>query len=432
MTDKSMEITTYTQKDALEDAFKQGALEALSNGTPYMVDAIPTNFCQDTGKVKFLPVFCGKPFGDGVSFSVVGMTVTRYNFDDMIGNYRTKFQKTDMGCNRIFTVSLNAGGPGNHFCEGLKWHEDAGDWFDVERPRFSLFLTRVGDHECLFSYFKLKWNPISNCWKVIIIRSPNPLTPLLCRKTRETGRNGRTLSEENPRPFNRWECRMNPNKCGCSSCNLQRDDTVIGRSWLQTIVVNSPDCDCFDDEEHDGDCDCDCHRNCDCNHDCNNPFPCECYCHSNSDGDDEASDGDDEVSDGDDEVSDGEAPTSYIMNSVMGPEGKWVIVMTNSSLPLPVAPFKDTGYGFSCPDYHNLVKCSAQMIGTKTSGTKPLSLRLTSRMFDAPIVIQVKFDHSVLDMLIDEGTEVLFPLPNQKPIDCGIIMHHDEKGLVNS
>jgi hypothetical protein len=142
---------------------------------------------------------------------------------------------------------------------------------------------------------------------------------------------------------------------------------------------------------------------------------CDCDCHSISDGD----------------AGDGEASTSYIMNIVMGPEGKWVIVMTNSSLPLPlpVFPFKDTSYGFSCPDSHNLVKCSAQMIGTKTSGTERLSLRLTSPMFDAPIVIQVKFDHSCLDMLIDEGTEVLFPLPNQKPIDCGIIMH-DEKGYI--
>ena len=120
--------------------------------------------------------------------------------------------------------------------------------------------------------------------------------------------------------------------------------------------------------------------------------------------------------------------TGYIMNLVIMKGGKGVVVLTNSHL--PVVQFKDTSYGFPCHDSHNLIQCSAQMIGTKTSGTEPLSLRLTSGMFDAPIDIQVEFDPSFLDLLIDEGTEVLFPLPNQNPIDCGIIMHHDEKGYI--
>lgn len=122
-----------------------------------------------------------------------------------------------------------------------------------------------------------------------------------------------------------------------------------------------------------------------------------------------------------------EKPTTYIMNCVMGPEGKWVIVMTNSSLPLPVVPVKGIGPAFPCHDSHNLVQCSAQMIGTKTSRTEPFSLRLTSDMFDGQVDIKVEFDPSFLDLFIDGRAEVLFPLPNKKPIECGIIMLDGEK-----
>jgi hypothetical protein len=51
-------------------------------------------------------------------------------------------------------------------------------------------------------------------------------------------------------------------------------------------------------------------------------------------------------------------------------------------------------------------------------------------MFDTPIDIQVEFDPSFLDLFIDGGAEVLFPLPNQNPIDCGIIMLDGEKGYI--
>jgi hypothetical protein len=308
MTHKSKEITTYT-----EEAFTQGALRALGDGTPYMVDAIANGFSPNTGEVHFQPVLCGKPFGEGVFFPVVGMKVTYKNavvcnsrgmmIEAVITNYEWKFEKTDLGCRRIFTVSLNAGGSGNHFCEGVKWNNKRRSWFTVERLRFSLFLTLVDDLECLFRYFKLKWNPISKCWKVIIIESHDPFTPLMCRKKRETrGQKDPRLYDESPRPFNCWNCRINPDKCGCPRCKFQRDDAMIGMPF-QIIVIKNPDCDCVNDEKHDGDCYCDCHRKCDCNRKCNNPFPCECYCHRNSGG--EASDGNDEASDGNDEASDG-------------------------------------------------------------------------------------------------------------------------------
>jgi hypothetical protein len=121
-------------------------------------------------------------------------------------------------------------------------------------------------------------------------------------------------------------------------------------------------------------------------------------------------------------------PTTYIFNWVVGPDGKGSIVLTNSFL--PVVPFNGVCPTFPCHDSHKPVKCSAQMIGTKRSGTEPFSLRLTSSMFDGKIVILVQFDSSFLDLFIGKETEVLFPLPIENPINYGMIMPDDMKGNI--
>jgi hypothetical protein len=118
----------------------------------------------------------------------------------------------------------------------------------------------------------------------------------------------------------------------------------------------------------------------------------------------------------------------YTQNWVIKPDGKGVIVLTNSDL--PVVRFKNSSFEFPCHDSHKVVECSAKMIGTQTSGTEPFFLRLTSPTFDGEIVIQFKFDPSFLDLFIDKATEVFFPLPVEKPIDCGIIMTQDKKGEI--
>ena len=119
-----------------------------------------------------------------------------------------------------------------------------------------------------------------------------------------------------------------------------------------------------------------------------------------------------------------EQTTTYTLNWVHDRKG--TIVLTNSSL--PVIPSKGTA--FPCHDSHKPVRCSAQMIGTQTSGTEQFSLRLTSDMFGGQIDIQVKFDLSFLDLFIGDATEVFFPLPIEKPIDCGMIMPDDMQGNI--
>ena len=106
--------------------------------------------------------------------------------------------------------------------------------------------------------------------------------------------------------------------------------------------------------------------------------------------------------------------------------GKLAVVLTNSSLPV----VRDSSSEVPCHNSHKPVKCSAQMIGTQISGTEQFSLRLTSPMLHSEILIQVDFDPSFLDLFIGGETNVFFPLPNEKPIDYGMITPTDENRYV--
>jgi hypothetical protein len=117
----------------------------------------------------------------------------------------------------------------------------------------------------------------------------------------------------------------------------------------------------------------------------------------------------------------------YTLNWVII-NGEGELVLTNSDLPV-VQQCKGIGK-FPCHDSHMPVLCSAQMVGTRTYGREQFSLRLTSEMFDGKFDILFKFDPSFLDMFIGGATKVLFPMPIEKPIKCGMIMSDDMKGKI--
>lgn len=118
--------------------------------------------------------------------------------------------------------------------------------------------------------------------------------------------------------------------------------------------------------------------------------------------------------------------TTYTLNWVVESDGTTKLVLTNSLLSVVSCE----GNALPCHDSHTHVCCLAQLIRTKTSGTEQFSLRLTSPMLHSDILIQVSFDPSFLDLFIGGKTEVFFPLPNEKPIDYGIITPTDKKGYV--
>jgi hypothetical protein len=118
--------------------------------------------------------------------------------------------------------------------------------------------------------------------------------------------------------------------------------------------------------------------------------------------------------------------TTYTLNWVVGPDGTGKLVLTNSLLPL--VPCE--GNALPCHDSHTQELCSAKMSVETSKTASVISLKLTSTMFDGEIAIQVKFDPSFLDLLIDETTKVFFPLPNEKPRDYGMITQGDKNGNV--
>ena len=118
--------------------------------------------------------------------------------------------------------------------------------------------------------------------------------------------------------------------------------------------------------------------------------------------------------------------TTYTLNWVVWTDGKGRLVLTNSSLLV----VRDSSSEVPCHNSHKLVQCSAEMIGTQTSGTKPFFLRLTSPMFDGKVDVLVQFDPSLLDQFIDERAEVLFPMPIEKPMVYGMIMPDDKQGII--
>ena len=122
---------------------------------------------------------------------------------------------------------------------------------------------------------------------------------------------------------------------------------------------------------------------------------------------------------------------TYTLNWVVGHDGKGTIVLTNSSL--PVIPSKGTV--FPCHDSHKPVLCSAKMImhHNHFRGTcHVVKFTLISCSFDGEIEIQVNFDLSFLDLFIDETTEVLFPLPIEKPVVCNMTISNDVVILTHS
>ena len=283
--------------------FTKQIKESLKTGASDMVDAFAIGF-NDMGQVLFQFVLCNIVL-DLEPVIVVGMNVVSrksclHPYNDTTDINRFVDDDTIMNCGgkKLWTISLNRLGPGNHCCDGQIWDDKKRVWMSVPPPTLTIFATNVGDDECIFRYFKSVWCPMRNDWKVIIITSADPLIPILCREKRCTEPRRRYSSERRRPFFNGWECRHKTHKCCCSYCSLHRDGAGLDWFLSPTIMIQNPNCDCMDGENHDcSSCECDCHRKCDCNRKCNSQFPCECYCHRNSGG--EASDGNDDVGNGD-------------------------------------------------------------------------------------------------------------------------------------
>ena len=126
------------------------------------------------------------------------------------------------------------------------------------------------------------------------------------------------------------------------------------------------------------------------------------------------------------EITAKQTPT-YTLNCVVGTDGKMTLVLTNTSL--PVIPSEGTA--FHCHDSHKLVLCSAKMIALPSETDHVVKFTLISCSFDGEIEIQVNFDPSFLDLFIDETTEVLFPLPIEKPVVYHMTMVGNVINLTN-
>ena len=183
MTDMSEKITIYKQK----------AIDALSDGTHYVVDAYAVESSSD-GDVLFDIRFCSISIGLRL-VSVVGMKVVSnqsplYPYETRTDLHR--FTKT------VWEITLNAGGFGKHYCEGRKWNERQGSWNIVLPPSIDIVLSSMDGYNCLSGYSKLIWKPFEYKWHKVLVKS---YFPLLFQKTEKPERNERTFVESYSKDF---------------------------------------------------------------------------------------------------------------------------------------------------------------------------------------------------------------------------------------
>lgn len=103
---------------------------------------------------------------------------------------------------------------------------------------------------------------------------------------------------------------------------------------------------------------------------------------------------------------------TYTLNWVVGTDGNWILVLTNSSL--PVVPCR--GNALPCHDSHTQELCFAKIMMNTSKTASVVNLKLTSNKFDGEIVIEVYLEVSFLDLFTEENTVVFFPLPLKKPV----------------
>lgn len=107
------------------------------------------------------------------------------------GRYKRIFAR------RRFIISLNAGGQGVHYAEGIRWDVSTGSWLKVPKPNSYLVLEQY-NHSSLKTTvcFQCRWNPNSCKWDEVSIELPQTLyvsahlkdEPLKCRDCHDGNR----------------------------------------------------------------------------------------------------------------------------------------------------------------------------------------------------------------------------------------------------
>ena len=108
--------------------------------------------------------------------------------------YNRKFAK------RTFTISLNAGGQGVHYAEGIRWDESTREWIPVVMGKKILLVVAQGAFEtpsCFIDNFV--WDPINTKW----CSDHTEFNVPLYRRTGTTGE------------LNCWKHRMDYHPCDC-------------------------------------------------------------------------------------------------------------------------------------------------------------------------------------------------------------------------
>jgi hypothetical protein len=148
---------------------------------------------------------------------------------------------------RIFDISLDAGGKGVHYAEGIRWNDQSKTWVKIPMPEPYLSLEARGAFETPSSILvKYVWDTLSCTW---LCDDRNVDFPVF----RLSGTNG---------PLNCWEHRSDNLPCHCEGidsirakfngfdihleCSLDdsSDDSDDRKSYYSDIDDYYDDCDC--------------------------------------------------------------------------------------------------------------------------------------------------------------------------------------------
>ena len=191
-----------------------------------IVKAVPIRirWCGRVGRV----LFCNRRTGH--CFFVEGMTIASgkgaYTDYNLVFNGRT------------FDVTLNAGGRGLHFCEGLRWIPEERKWIPIPKPPMYLFLIAQGAFETPCSMqLRNIWETESESWASDTVDVNYPLF-------RRSETNG---------PLNCWDCRLSRDPCHCEGVDELR--RKIRDHRIEIKCKYCVDCQDFYSEESCPDCD---------------------------------------------------------------------------------------------------------------------------------------------------------------------------------
>jgi len=166
----------------------------------------------------------------GHCFFVQGMTIA--GGKGAYADYNLAFKE------RTFDVTLNAGGRGLHFCEGLCWVPEEKKWIDVPKPQMYLFLIARGAFETPCSMqLRNIWETKSESWASDIVDVDYPLF----RRSETHG------------PLNCWNCRLRQDPCHCKGVDKLR--RKIGDRKIGIECKYCEDCQDFYSEESCPECD---------------------------------------------------------------------------------------------------------------------------------------------------------------------------------